>query len=205
MNKLFQLFQFVSINFTMLFFYMIIRNRPYMTLKGSTLSNRGYERSEHPRIGLRRDACTLQECPNRATPSGSIPHSSIVSGGTTHPRLLKGDRVAVLMVWLRLITVSFLAAKILYLCRITKFFGTFLPHITNIITGWPASDAITCGREGNFMRTWWQLRADVLAVTCGRFWNHILGNKNVTSVWVGIARLTHFTITCLYTVNWSRT
>ncbi len=48
--------------------FMSIRNRPYMTLKGSTLSNRGYERSEHPRIGLRRDACTLKECPN--TPTG---------------------------------------------------------------------------------------------------------------------------------------
>ena len=34
------------------------------TLKASTLSNRGYERSEHPRIANTIETSTLNECPN---------------------------------------------------------------------------------------------------------------------------------------------
>ena len=42
---------------------MIILNRTTKTLKASSLTNRGYERSEHPRLIYNRVTCTLKECP----------------------------------------------------------------------------------------------------------------------------------------------
>ena len=44
---------------------MIIRNRTTKeTATRSSLNNRGYERSEHPRITNAIEASTLKECPN---------------------------------------------------------------------------------------------------------------------------------------------
>ena len=44
---------------------MIIRNRTTKeTASRSSLNNRGYERSEHPRIKSAIEASTLKECPN---------------------------------------------------------------------------------------------------------------------------------------------
>ena len=81
------------------------RNR---TLKASSLSNRGYERSEHPRaIETPTVASTLTGCPTMVTngqPMGDpfrvdAPSSSAVRGCSlrSYPRLLSVDGFTVLL------------------------------------------------------------------------------------------------------------
>ena len=79
---------------------MIIRKCTTKTVKPSQLSNRGCERSEHPRSAGAYSGCTLRECPGSllGDPFGVVIYLSMLSGGTAHPRLLIGDRFAVLMV-----------------------------------------------------------------------------------------------------------
>ncbi len=75
------------------------------TLKASTLSNRGYERSEHPRIANAIEDSTLRECPNSVMGDTFRVDVSLIVPirGYYAPRLLSVDAFSVLMVRLRII------------------------------------------------------------------------------------------------------
>ena len=67
---------------------MIIHKRTTIeTATRSSLSNRGYERSEHPRKKKITLSCTPEECPSsrRATPPGSMPALSDIRGCCARP------------------------------------------------------------------------------------------------------------------------
>jgi hypothetical protein len=89
---------------------MIIRNRTTKeTAARSSLNNRGYERSEHPR----------QACNDAIVHSGRVPQPQkgdpfrVDAGAIRHPgvlrtpRLLSGDAFSVLVVQLRIIILFF--------------------------------------------------------------------------------------------------
>ena len=71
-------------------------------MKPSPLSNRGYERSEHPRSTNNLKECTLNGCPlqrTAATPSESYSLTSCHPRGCSlrsYPRLLRGDAFSVI-------------------------------------------------------------------------------------------------------------
>ena len=79
------------------------RLRGNRTLKASTLSNRGYERSEHLRTVVSNKCTALQRSartPSSATPSGSFHWiGSQIRGCSQHsyPRLLRVDAFSVLL------------------------------------------------------------------------------------------------------------
>ena len=81
-------------------FYDYPQSYHQKTAARSTLINRGYERSEHPRIADEQTASTL-----KGSPIKQHGHSSRVlrwmipdSGGTSHPRLVSDDAFSVLVV-----------------------------------------------------------------------------------------------------------
>ena len=66
---------------------MIIRNLTSKeTATRSSLDNRGYERSEHPRLAYNRGICTLEECPiiPRGRPLQGRFRCWLSSGGAAH-------------------------------------------------------------------------------------------------------------------------
>ena len=72
--------------------YMIIRNRTTKeTAMRSSLNNRGYERSEHPRPAYKRGTCTLEECPiiTRGRPLLGRSHCWLTSGGAAHTPVIE--------------------------------------------------------------------------------------------------------------------
>jgi len=82
-------------------FYMIIRNDTTKeTATQSSLNNRGYERSEHPRLTDARGTCTLEECPITSEGRGVSKYGRpllrywrrLTSGGATHAPVIERRR-----------------------------------------------------------------------------------------------------------------
>ena len=85
---------------------MIIRkDTTKLTATRSPLNNRGYERSEHPRLSDAREISTLKECPIIiiGRPVQGRCCCRLTAGGATHTPVIERRRFQRLVVQLRII------------------------------------------------------------------------------------------------------